>query len=566
MKRGAHRRCFRKVDAMSRAACAWLTVVGISFAAGCSGSSPASSPSNDAADGGSGTTNPGGSTPDGGANDSGGSSAPSGVALNALAPTLTPPAGGCTSSSEGNAYCDFLKYVAPHVNGVSVFVYWAQVDHGSVPCVEGSSDHPCDWSAYDELFSAYENAGLTVNLIVIGVNEGGTSNQGTPAYVFTPEYATSLGAPPQDMTTCALWPGAASSPVQGSKTVSGIWNHDTCVATGGSCTGSAPYTDHNGFPVVYEKPYMTGYQGFIANVLKHYSPAGSGMGPALSAKIGYARIGMTAGGENQLFCTPVWPGPTGLAASPNTFSKALFDGSISDPQSGYISAMTSFLASQKSKLPTLINAHAGPPANSDMSYADEQAAIAISNGVGFGMEALSIGDPYRDSLAQDCTDDWCNNFETNASKGAPLVLQTTIPFVQPTVAITSIAGDGSNAVVTCASDCPSYSGSSAWVQISGNSNAAFNGTFQIVEPLSSTTFAIATKTNATGTGGSMLNPDYLPSTIPFAVKKHASAFEIYLCDLFYAFDPNTVAGETCSTPPGSDSALYASTISAVSGK
>ena len=46
----------------------------------------------------------------------------------------------------------------------------------------------------------------------------------------------------------------------------------------------------------------------------------------------------------------------------------------------------------------------------------------------------------------------------------------------------------------------------------------------------------------------------------------ATAFEIYLCDLFYAYDPHPVAGEKCSTPPGPDSALYASTLSAVSGK
>ncbi len=53
---------------------------------------------------------------------------PSGVLLNAVAASLTAPTGGYTSSSAGNPYCDFFKYVAPHINGVSAFVYWAEVD------------------------------------------------------------------------------------------------------------------------------------------------------------------------------------------------------------------------------------------------------------------------------------------------------------------------------------------------------------------------------------------------------------------------------------------------------
>jgi hypothetical protein len=58
----------------------------------------------------------------------------------------------------------------------------------------------------------------------------------------------------------------------------------------------------------------------------------------------------------------------------------------------------------------------------------------------------------------------------------------------------------------------------------------------------------------------------LPATVPFGIAHHASAFEIYLCDLFYAFDPNPVTGSACSTPPGAYSTQYATTLSTVSGK
>jgi hypothetical protein len=539
--------------------CAWMTA--------CSGSSSgAVVPNPNDEDGGSAASDSGATTignPDGGGGAD--ASAPKGsTSLNALVPSLAnAPAGGCTASTEGDEHCDFFKYVAPHVAGVSTFLYWSQIDHGASACVEGSADHPCDWTAFDATVSEYVNAGLTVNLIVIGVNEGGMSNQGTPAYVFTPAYATSLGAAPQDMVTCGLWPGGKNSPVQGSMTVSGIWNHDACTATGGSCNGSAPYTDTNGFPVVYEKPFMTGYQGFIANVLKHYSASGSGSGPALASKIGYARFGMTAGGETQLFCQTVWPGVAGMGAAPDQYSKTLFVGSASDPSSGYISSMANFIHAQHSKIPSLINAHVGPPANSDLSYADEEAQIAVANEMGFGMEALSIADPYQHALGKPCNDDWCAGFEANAKTGLPLVLQSTIPTTSPTFGITTISGDGKSATVTCATDCDFYTGNSGWVTVSGNSNAAFNGTFQIKSVASTSTFTFASTTNASGNGGSLENPDYLPTTIPFAVSEHASALEIYLCDLFYAFDPNAVANEKCSTPPGASSSLYAATLTSV---
>jgi hypothetical protein len=227
--------------------------------------------------------------------------------------------------------------------------------------------------------------------------------------------------------------------------------------------------------------------------------------------------------------------------------------------------MVSFIHSRDPSIGALINTHAGPPADTDLTYADIEAQIALGNHVGVGMEALGIGDAYEHALGKPCVDDWCATFEQNAGAGVPLVLQSTVPTLQPSYSIASIEGNGKTATATCTTPCDFYTGNSAWVQISGNSAADFSATFE-VSGATSTTFSFASTSSATGAGGTVLGPDYLPITVPFAVSEHATALELYMCDLLYAFDPEPVAGMKCSTPPGSDSAKYASTIREVSGK
>jgi hypothetical protein len=482
------------------------------------------------------------------------------VLVNALAPLMQAPSGGCPGTGGTPGYCEFFQYVVPHVTGISAFLFWNEVDNGAAPCVEGSTSNPCNWSNYDAQLATYVSAGLQINLIVIGVNEGGTSNHVTPAYVFAPSYAQSLGAPPQDMVVCELWPGAASSPVHGSPTVGGVWNSSACYSTSGTCAGS---TDTNGFPVVYEKPYITAYQGFIANVLEHYSSRGTGSGPTLASHIGYIRFGMTAGGEGQLFCSNVWPGPEGLATQPLGYSKDIYLGSVANPASGYISSMVTWIHAQCPSVATEINTAAGPPADTDLSYADTQAQLAVANHVGIGMEALNIGDAYEFAQGKPCVDDWCANFETYAGAGVPLVLQTALPTTQPVYGISTISGDGQMATATCATPCNFYR--PGWVTVSGSSAPDLNGTFQVAAA-TATSFSYRSTSTGTGTGGTVLSTDYLPISVPFAVSEHATALEIYLCDLLYAFDPNPVAGLTCSNPPGPYSAKYATTITSADGK
>ncbi len=484
------------------------------------------------------------------------------IVINALVPIGSPPPGGCPGAGGSPGYCEFFQYVVPHVTGVATFLNWNDVDNGSAPCAEGSSSNPCNWASYDAELATYVKAGLQINLIVVAVNEGtgGTANDVTPAYVFAPSYANSLGAAPQDVVVCGYWPGGSKSPVHGSDTVSGVWNYSQCYSTAGTCAKS---TDTNGFPVVYEKPFMTAYQGFIANVLQHYSPRGTGDGPELASHLGYIRIGMTEGGENQIVCSNVSPGPLGLTKQPLGFTKDIYLGSTADPASGYISSMVSWIHAQNPSVPTEINSNAGPPADTDLTYSDIEAQLAIASHVGFGIEALSIGDPYELAQGKPCVDDWCKNFEMYAGAGLPLVLQTAIPTTQPVYAISGIEGDGHTATATCTTSCDFYR--NAWVQITGNSAPDLNGTFAVTTTTANT-FSFESTSTATGTGGTAINPDYLPVSIPFAVSGHATALEIYLCDLLYAFDPDPVLGMTCSTPPGSYSAKYADTVTAADGR
>ncbi|HTR52155.1 MAG TPA: hypothetical protein VMJ10_15685 [Kofleriaceae bacterium] len=476
------------------------------------------------------------------------------VAVNALAPNLVAPAAGCAGVPDGaSQYCDFAKYIAPHVDGISIFVYWKQIDHGATePCVEGSQTNPCDWSQVDPRIESFVSLGLTVNLIAIGVPEGGTGNAATPAYVFSAEYAAQLGAPPQDFAVCALWPGGANAPVHGSTTASAVWNTSACYTPGGTCSASA---DTSGFPVVYEKPYETAYAGFVANVVQHYSPRGSMSGPDLASHIGYIRFGVTAGGEAQLICNSVWPGPGGLAAQPLAFAKTAF-------LDGYVQPLVGAMHAAQPAVGVLINTHDGPPSNTDVSYADIEAQLAVGAGVGIGMESLGIGDAYEYAHGGTCNDDWCANFDNTT--GVPHVLQTTIPTLQPAFSVASITGNGTHAEVTCSGPCDFYTGNSGWVQVTGT--GAYDGTYQIAEVLSANSFAIASSTTATVTTGTIIGPDFLPVSAPFAAAHHATALEIYACDLFYAFDPNPVTGMNCSTPPGAYSAQYASLLAGLAAQ
>ena len=120
------------------------------------------------------------------------------------------------------------------VCGADIFVNWNQIDGGP------SASPRYDWSSVDQSISPWESAGKTVNLIVWGASEGGTTQHSTPAWV--------------------------ESQVQ-------------MIACGGKTVPT---------PVFWQPGYMSNWEAFIAATVAHFDG---------DPHIGYIRFGIGTGGE-----------------------------------------------------------------------------------------------------------------------------------------------------------------------------------------------------------------------------------------------------------------------------
>jgi hypothetical protein len=533
------------------------------------------------------------------------------------------------------------------VNGITVFLDWGNVDNGcetsvcagqapaSVPTSEQIGtclEADCYWAAIDPELLDYIDGpssnglashGQKINLIVVAVPEGQSTSNGIPWYVFQPSLYTHTWcsgcstSQPQDLSTCTFWSGDSSAPTGGGD---GLWNVNTCRMTGGgTCPGSTLSDVTGGYPVLYEAPFMSAYRIFVQRLLKHYSSMGSGSGPTIGQYLGYIRIGLAEGGENQPLCTTgtvsgtnygIWPSPQGLSydlvnsIDPDWFATttatppcsptsacqgkdAYLEGINYAP--GYVKTMWSEMQSDLASwdpdyspnwINLVANTHTGPPGNSDISYANIEASIfgsygpVSSNGVsGFGMESLSEWDVAN--APSDCTENWCANFTTYSSSGTNpdklnLYLQTTTPNSEPVYTVSSIThSSGSTSTVTCSSTCATTGATGGllkttqWVKITGNSGAS--GVFTISSVSSSTQFVV-TSCSGTGdsctagtfSGGTIYTGDYLPDTIPTAVAYYADTLEVFFCDWEFAFVASPIS--SCPAHNATYSADYASIL------
>ncbi|HEY3972206.1 MAG TPA: hypothetical protein VGM18_04330 [Candidatus Sulfotelmatobacter sp.] len=464
------------------------------------------------------------------------------------------------------------------VAGITVFLTWGAVDNGcevtacagETPAVVlaagqqiGTCLEPdCYWSAIDTELLNYINGpssnglashGQKINLIIVIIPEGQTTNNDVPNYVFQPanythSWCTGCStAQPQDLVTCPAWPGDSNVPTGGSD---GVWNVNQCRLTGGgSCSGTDLADVSGGYPVLYEAPFMSAYRIFVQRVLKHYSSAGSGSGPTIGQYLGYIRPGLAEGGENQPLCTTgtvggtnygIWPNAKGLSydlsnsIDPDWFQttsaytypspcdtytscqgKDAYLEGVNNPP-GYVSTLFSEMqtdlnmwnADYTTPINIVANTHTGPPGNTDLSYANVEASIFASYGPvsghgvsGFGMESLSEWDVAN--APSNCTQNWCANFTTYSDSGSNpymlnLYLQTTTPNSEPVFSISSITHTtgASTATVNCTSTCATTGASGGllkqtqWVKVAGNSGTS--GTFTISSVNSSTQFVIGT--------------------------------------------------------------------------
>jgi Ig-like domain CHU_C associated len=280
---------------------------------------------------------------------------------------------------------DFLDSVLPNISGVAVSLSWSEVESTNSA---GTGSGGYDFTSFDASLQQFYAKGRAVNLIVWPATEGGNndpSNKGaTPAYVLSAGYAASLNTTPQDMAVCPSYTGDSSNPFysatqSGGTPNGGSWNVSSNIAGA---------SDLSGLPVSYEVPFMTAYQAFIVQVIKHYN--GNAATP-----IGYIRFGFSQGGENSPECNQYWP----------NFSQTAY--------LNYISAMTTFVKQQNPTMTILEDLHSlGNLSNESASvyvaYPDQEAQFATTNSFGFGTNGLQASDLTAGT--EPCDSDWCALF------------------------------------------------------------------------------------------------------------------------------------------------------------
>jgi len=313
-------------------------------------------------------------------------------------------------------YTDFMTNILPNISGVSVSMQWNQIESTNAA---GTGSGGYDFTAFDASIAPYLAATAAggkparVNLIVWAATEGGNNAPGsggsTPAYVFTPQWATTCcGAAPLDMAVCSSYTGDSGNPFYSQATSGGgggSWNVNTS-------------SDLSGLPVSYEPPFMVAFQSFIAQVIAHYNMPGA-------PKIGYIRFGFSQGGEDSPECNQYWPGYS------------------HDTYLSYVQTMTTFVRAQNPSTAILADLHAvGPPGSVDYSYADDEAADAVADNFGFGTNGLQQSDVTNFAANQPCDSDWCSLFDADHTLVPTLSLQT-LQWSDPT----GVAQTGSLAVI-----------------------------------------------------------------------------------------------------------------------
>jgi hypothetical protein len=291
---------------------------------------------------------------------------------------------------------DFLNSVLPNISGVAVSLPWSEVE---------TSQGVYDFTSFDASLQQFYAKGRAVNLIVWPATEGGNngpSNKGaTPVYVLSAAYAASLNTTPQDMTVCPSYTGDTSNPFYNaaqSGSGGGFWNVST-------------NPDLSGLPVSYETPFMTAYQAFIVQVIKHYN--GNTATP-----IGYIRFGFSQGGENSPECNQYWP----------NYSQTKY--------LNYVSSMTDFVKQQNPTMTILEDLHAlghldEESASVYVAYPDQEAQFAVDNSFGFGTNGLQTTD--LSAGTQPCDADWCALFTpAGGFSYSPTLSLQTLQWTDPT--------------------------------------------------------------------------------------------------------------------------------------
>ncbi len=308
--------------------------------------------------------------------------------------------------SDRTHWQNFVANILPNISGFGITgnVTWSGIDNCSStgPC---ASESAFNWRTLDQQLNAYitgvpnfstacvNKSSCKILFIVRPTLDGGTVNDHTPQYVFSQAYATFLNSPPQDVVVCgtvaggtdAYWKNVAA-PVTGNFSGNGTATWNVTGATilhgsGLSITGSFPTTNFSGYPVVYEKPFLTAYENFIHYMLIHYSASGSGLGPTIAPFIGYIRFGIY-GGENDPVCSTIGALPPANWAS-TTAVPAGFEAVPTSGNAGNYYFVTNGAGTTGG----------GPPAWCQKAYCNTAVDGSVSGWRNTGFSTNDLGEP-----------------------------------------------------------------------------------------------------------------------------------------------------------------------------
>jgi hypothetical protein len=343
-----------------------------------------------------------------------------------------PPTGNSACGLETKQQCrsDYLQYVLPHVDGVSLEAWWSKIESSN-----GNKSGGYDFSKYDEMAKTFLNdphwsADKKIIIVISPISHKG-NNINTPSYVFTREWAKSVGAPPLDVCTCDNYGEEKSRASNG------------CSNRGGDTTG---------FPAVFEEPFKAALKNLYAAVIKHYNSV------SWHSQIAYIRLGTAVGGESFPWCS----GQLRDLVSPQTPAR------LKAVWTGYTEEMYAYEAGLGAAYPLMTATNGGQNSIVDATWSQQEAADAVSHGLVLGSQGLQMRDISSHKAGQSCSNDFCNIYNQHYPRSAILEMQTASP--------TDPAGQQ--------------------------------------------------------------RPGSLVDLLPFAIARHANAFELFPQDLFIAYNPN----------------------------
>ncbi|MEI8273629.1 MAG: T9SS type A sorting domain-containing protein [Paludibacter sp.] len=227
---------------------------------------------------------------------------------------------------------DVNTYVLPSplITDVTVAMKWSDIE---------TSQGIYDFSTFDAQLIHFYTAGKKVNIVTQPISPSG-KNSFTPAYIFTPEWASSLGVAQLDVITCSSFAGDGSA--------------------------------NSGLPVPYEVPFKQGLKNFFTQVINHYKN---------NANIAYIRLGLAIGGDFYPRCSSVMPG----------FSTKVW--------TDYAAEMNSFEASLNPTMQLMQSVCQISSAND--GNADIEAENAVKNGISIGVQGWEISDNTAKTCTSD---------------------------------------------------------------------------------------------------------------------------------------------------------------------